>query len=277
MFYYKNWIYFCKTLSLDSRVKCTASESLRLPLGAHFIVLKHDVEANVPRALKLAEIEYQYSIKGTYYVQAYLLKDRNNIAMLKKMQNMGHEISYHYDVLDANSGDYVKAEKDFAYWIDRFEKEGFHISTICQHGNPIKKRIGYNSNRDFFRNSEIKSKYPDLVDMVVDYSHYAIDEYIYISDAGYMWKHITEPETNDFNKDALIIPIGNFKKLIKYICERKFSVVLSTHPHRWEKSKFKIYSKIVVFLILRFGARTLEKIPFVYNILSRFYFVAKKI
>lgn len=45
---------------MDSRVKCTVSESLKLPLGVHFIVLKHDVETNVPRALKLAEIEHQY-------------------------------------------------------------------------------------------------------------------------------------------------------------------------------------------------------------------------
>ena len=277
MFYYKNWFSFCKILSMDSRVKCIVSESLKLPLGVHFIVLKHDVETNVPRALKLAEIEHQYGINSTYYVQAYLLKDKNNITILKKMQDMGHEISYHYDVLDANSGDYVKAEKDFAYWIDRFEKEGFHISTICQHGNPIKKRIGYNSNRDFFRNSKIKSKYPDLVDIVVDYSRYAIDKYVYISDAGYMWKHITEPETNDFNKDALTIPIGNFRKLIRYVGERKCSIVLSTHPHRWERSKFKIQSKILIFKILRSGARMFEKIPFAYSILSRFYFIAKKI
>lgn len=84
MFYYKNWFSFCKILSMDSRVKCTVSESLKLPLGVHFIVLKHDVETNVPRALKLAEIEHQYGINSTYYVQAYLLKDKNNITILKK-------------------------------------------------------------------------------------------------------------------------------------------------------------------------------------------------
>lgn len=277
MFYYKNWVSFCRTLSLDSRIKCTVSESLKLPRGTHFIVLKHDVESNLHNALELAKIESQYGIKGSYYVQAYLLKDKENIALLKKIQDMGHELSYHYDVLDANSGDYLKAEKDFAYWLGRFEEEGFHFSTICQHGNPIKKRIGYCSNRDFFRNSKIKSKYSDLVDVVVDYSHYAIDKYVYISDAGYEWKHITEPETNDLHKDALVIPIGNFSNLIKYIDGIKTSIILSTHPHRWKKSKLKIYLKIVIFKILRFVARMLEKIPFAYKILSRYYFIAKRI
>lgn len=277
MFYYKNWRKFCKTISSDSRIKCTASESLRLPYGSHFIVLKHDVEANVPKALKLAEIEHQYGIKGSYYVQAYLLKDKRNVAVLKKMQEMGHEISYHYDVLDANSGDYIKADADFAYWINCFKKDGFCFSTICQHGNPIKKRIGYNSNRDFFRNKNIKSKYPELTDMVVDYSCHAVDEYIYISDAGYVWKHITEPETNDIHKDALTITIGNFSKLIKYIAETEKSIILSTHPHRWKRFMFTIYSKIIIFKTLRCLARILEKFPFTYNLLSKFYFIAKKI
>lgn len=277
MFYYKNWDYFCRIISLDSRVKCTASESLKLQSGCHFIVLKHDVEANVSKALKLAEIEHKYGIKGSYYVQAFLLKDRGNIAALKKMQDMGHEISYHYDVLDANSGDYVKAEKDFNYWLDYFRAEGFYFSTICQHGNPIKKRIGYHSNRDFFRDSHIKSKYSYLVDMVVDYSRYINDCYIYISDAGYLWKHIVDPETNDINKNSLTLPIGNFKKLLQYIGHTGCSIILSTHPHRWEKSKCKIYCKILIFKILRFGARKLERIPFVYRIFSRFYFIAKRI
>ena len=257
MFYYKNWEKFCKTISSNSRIKCTASESLRLPHESHFIVLKHDVEANVPKALKLAEIEHQYGIKGSYYVQAYLMKDKRNVAVLKKMQEMGHEISYHYDVLDANSGDYIKAEVDFAYWIDCFKKNGFCFSTVCQHGNPIKKRIGYNSNRDFFRNKNIKSKY--------------------LSDAGYVWKHITEPETNDIHKEALTITIGSFSKLIEYIGKTNHSIILSTHPHRWKRFMLAIYSKIIIFKTLRCLARTLEKFPFTYNLLSKFYFIAKKI
>ncbi len=277
MFYYRNWDSFCRILSLDTRIKCTASESLGLPLGSHFIVLKHDVETCVPRALKLAEIEHKYGIKGSFYVQAYLLNDRANIDVLRKMKSMGHEISYHYDVLDANSGDFIKAEKDFDYWLNVFDKEGFHFSTICQHGNPIKKRVGYSSNRDFFRSDKIKSKYSNLVDMVVDYSHNAIDKYIYISDAGYMWKHITEPETNDLNKGALVIPIGNFEKLTRYINNVECSIILSTHPHRWRNSVMGIYFKIAVFRFLRSCARLLEKNPFIYGVLSKFYFVAKKI
>lgn len=60
-----------------------------------------------------------------------------------------------------------------------FADNGFRYGTICQHGNPVKKRVGYTSNRDFFRNEEIRSHYPNLVDMVANYSLYAVSKYRY--------------------------------------------------------------------------------------------------
>ena len=53
-----------------------------------YIVLKHDVETNVSRALQLAKIEHKYGHNGSYYVQAYLMDDKKNIAMLKQMKAM---------------------------------------------------------------------------------------------------------------------------------------------------------------------------------------------
>lgn len=277
MFYYQNWNRFCQFVKDSNLATCTAEESLSMPKDRKFIVLKHDVEGNVPKALKLAEIEHRHGIRGSYYVQAYLIENPENVSILQKMKALGHEISYHYDVLDANSGDFVKAEKDFAYWLKRFNENGFEFKTICQHGNPIKKRVGYTSNRDFFRNPDIKAKYSQFVDMVVDYSHYVGQWYNYISDAGYMWKHITEPETNDLNPDSLTVPIGNFNKLKEFISNSDCSIVISTHPHRWEEYKTKIMCKTGIFKCARATAKTLQKIPFAYNLLNRFYFLAKKI
>lgn len=277
MFYYQNWDKFCAIIKASDFVTCRADESINLSKDVKFIVFKHDVETKVCRALRLAEIEHNHGINGTYYVQAYLLDDPQNVAMLKRLQEMGHEISYHYDVLDANNGNYEKADKDFSDRLGRFNSEGFVFRTICQHGNPVKERIGYNSNRDFFRNTEIKSKYPNLVDMVVNYSEHVKSPYKYVSDAGYMWKHITEPETNDLNPDAETIPIGDFEKLEKFILNANCSIVLSTHPHRWENSAMKINLKIIVFKFVRTTVRSIEKAPIMRKILNKFYFLAKKI
>lgn len=278
MFYYRNWEKLCASLATTGKVACRADESLTQPSGIKYIVLKHDVEANVGKAFRLAEIEHRYGLCGSYYVQAYLLNDARNVDLLEQMQEMGHEISYHYDVLDANNGDYAAAERDFSVWLKRFQDFGFALKTICQHGNPVKQRIGYTSNRDFFRNPAIKAKYSDLVDMVVDYSRYVKAPYKYISDAGYMWKHYTEPETNDINPDAPVISIGGkIDGLIRFIDESDCSIVLSTHPHRWEKSSLRINLKIYMFRALRSTVRTIEKIPLAKSILDKFYFLAKRI
>ncbi len=277
MFYYKKWDSFCRNLKELGCLLCTGEESLREDCSRRFVVLKHDIEDSVPNAHKLAGIEHKYGIRGSYYVQAYLLENENNVRLLQEMQSWGHEISYHYDVLDANAGDYAAAEKDFDKYLKVFYSFGFRFKTICQHGNPVKKRVGYTSNRDFFRNQEILSKYPDFVDMVVNYSQNVKCSYKYISDAGYSWNLITEPETNDLHPGVKNVRIGNFDKLFSLIKNTDCSYVVSTHPHRWRKSALGIYCKIVVFRCARTTVMILRKVPFVESILNKFYFLAKKI
>ena len=41
------------------------------------------------------------------------MSDPKIIELLKEMQSWGHEISYHFDVLDGHSGDYKAADEDF--------------------------------------------------------------------------------------------------------------------------------------------------------------------
>lgn len=277
MFHYKNWEKFCKTIAESGVPIYTAEESLKLPRDVRFIVLKHDVETFVPNAHKLASIEHEYGIRGSYYVQAYLMHSLENILLLKEMQAWGHEISYHYDVLDAHAGDYEAAEKDFIKYSKVFAEYGFEYGTICQHGNPVKKRVGYTSNRDFFRNKEIRSHYPELVDMVVDYSQHIGRKYRYISDASYRWNIITEPETNDLHPEVKNVKVGGFKDLLALVMDGEYSYVVSTHPHRWVSSAWQINMKIAIFRVVREFVMVVRKIPGIGWLLNKFYFLAKKI
>lgn len=278
MFYYKNWERFCEALSKSGITLCTAEHSLKLPRGERFVVLKHDVETFVPNAHLLAAIEHKYGICGSYYVQAYLMSDPKNIELLKEMQLWGHEISYHYDVLDAHAGNYVEAEIDFIKNSKVFADLGFRYATICQHGNPVKKRVGYTSNRDFFRKNEIRSHYPHLVDMVVDYSqHIGGRKYRYISDASYRWNIITLPETNDLHPEVKNVKIGGFKKMLALLLDSEYSYVVSTHPHRWMSSSWKINLKIAMFRVVRESVMLARHFPGVELLLNKFYFLAKKI
>ena len=277
MFYYKKWDKFCRMIRERGFTICTAEQSLKLPPNERFVVLKHDVETAVPNAYRLASIEHQYGICGSYYVQAYLLKDPENVRMLKEMQSWGHEISYHYDVLDACGGNFEEAKKYFVKYSKRFADNGFTYKTICQHGNPVKKRVGYTSNRDFFRNEEVRRFYPDLVDMVVNYSQYAVSKYRYISDVSYRWNIITDPETNDLHPEVQNIKIGGFKDLLVLVQDKNYSYVISTHPHRWMASAWKINLKIALFRVIRKAVMIARHIPGVEWLLNKFYFLAKKI
>lgn len=277
MFYYRNWEELCKFLNELGVRTCTAEQSLSLANAQRFVVLKHDVETNVSRAYKLASIEHAHGICGSYYVQAYLLDEEKNIRMLQEMQSWGHEISYHYDVLDACNGDYVAAEESFERYMKVFNANGFRFKTICQHGNPVKKRDGYTSNRDFFRNKGIRNRYPQLVDIVVNYSEQAVSTYKYISDAGYRWNIFTEPETDDLHPGAKNVRIGDFKNLMSLIKGSDCSYIISTHPHRWKDKSWKINIKIAAFRVVRNTVMLLRHVPGIEWLLNKFYFLAKKI
>jgi len=224
----------------------------------------------------LAQIEKKHGIIGSFYVQAYLLNNNSNIKILKEIKELGHEVSYHYDVLDANNGDFIKANLDFKINLEKFNACGFKIETVCQHGNPVKKRIGYTSNRDFFRDKSIAQQYSSIADIVVNFKEKSGKNYLYISDVGYSWNIILNPENNDLIKHTSDIPIKNFSNILELL-KKGESIILSTHPHRWEKSKICIYFKIGLYNIVRYFVSLISKIPLFKDILDRFYYLAKKI
>lgn len=276
MFFYKKWDEFCSALSNIDILYCSAEEVLESNTSQQFIVLKHDVETNVEKALKLANIEAKHGIKGSYYIQGYLLDSKSNIDLLKKIQNLGHEVSYHYDVLDANDGDMAKAKKDFRDNVTRFNRNGFEIQTICQHGNPLKERVGYHSNRDFFRDETVQNEYAGIADIVVNFKEMSGRDYLYLSDAGYSWNIIDDPENNDRFETGPNIKLESYGEIIGLL-EKGESIIMSTHPHRWEKNAIRIYAKLALFKVIRAVSKGLYKIPFIKSVMNRFYFLAKKI
>lgn len=275
IFTYKKWDSFCKKLSNGAYNCLTAHEVDGESSG--YVVLKHDVETDVKKAYCLAQIEASCGIRGTYYVQAYLLDSAENIKLLKQMQSMGHEISYHYDVMDSCKGDIHKAVVEFEDNRKKFEANGFDIKTVCQHGNPIVERIGYTSNRDFFRSEQVRNKYPDISDIMVNYKESHSTDYTYFSDAGRNFKMIYDPINNDvINSDDKNILYKNLDKVFE-VLDKSENYIVSTHPHRWTKSATVYVIKATMFKIIKNVAKIMAKIPFVKKIMSRYYYLAKKI
>lgn len=236
-----------------------------------FVCLKRDVECKVKKAYKLCKIEHSLGVSATYYVQHSLLKSPKNIKLLKKMQQLGADISYHHDVMDANGGDIQKAAVDFDKKLSDFSVNGFSTDTVCQHGNPVVNRVGYSSNRDFFRSDIAKDRYPNIVDIVANMSQ-KTGTYTYISDYGRSWKIVLEPE-KDKSEHIALPKIEDVAKTIK----EKEKVVVSMHPHRLCANKFTESLSRAKFNIIRGTAKLLMKIPFFKKIMSRFYYLARKV
>lgn len=275
IFVYKKWDTFCKALKEKSMQSIPAKEVS--PKTKNYIVLKHDVETDVSKAYNMAKIENKYGHRGTYYVQAYLMDDEKNIRMLKNMQDMGHEISYHYDVMDSCKGDLEKAIVEFEHNKDKFEQNGFKIETLCQHGNPVVERVGYTSNRDFFRSEVVRERYPELSDIMVNFKQMHQTDYTYFSDAGRKFKMIFDPINNDIvNSDDKNIVYKDLNALLDAF-QADEAYIISTHPHRWTDSAVIYVIKTVMFKTVKFVAKLLIKIPFIKRIMSRYYYLAKKI
>ncbi len=280
IFTFQYWENFCRTLHENSIHSIPAYHLMAEHPQVPYLVLKHDVETNVGNALKMAEIEHTYGHSCSYYVQAYLLEDAKNVAMLQKMQDMGHEISYHYDVMDSTGGDIPAAIAEFEKNCKLFAQKGFSLVTLCQHGNPVVERKGYHSNRDFFRNPQVKGLFPQMTDIMVDFKEMACGttDYLYFSDAGRKFKLIFDPITNDITpSDDKNTPFDTLDALLAFVKEKGANAIISTHPHRWVKSKVKYVLKTGVFKIVRGIAKLLMKIPFMKKLMSKYYYLAKKI
>ena len=275
IFVFKKWDAFCKRLSNECLKSIPAREIK--PDMKKYVVLKHDVETDVARALEMAKIEYKYGHRGSYYVQAYLMSDAKNVDMLKEMQKMGHEISYHYDVMDSSKGDLEKAIAEFDLNVKIFEENGFELKTLCQHGNPIVERVGYTSNRDFFRSEKVQCLYPELSDIMVDFKRKYETDYLYFSDAGRHFQLIYDPLNNDVIKsDDKNILYKDTDELFKALSSDEGNII-STHPHRWTKSACLYVVKTFLFKVVKTVAKILIKIPFMKKVMSKYYYLAKKI
>lgn len=272
MFIYSNWEKICEKLSKDFNIIC-ANEISNQEDQENWLVVKHDIETDVGKAFELAKIENKYNIRATYYVQADLVE--NNYKTLQQIAAFGHEVTYHYDVLDACDGDYEKAIESFTENIEMYHSFGFDITTVCPHGNPIKIRNGWSSNKDFFKDKNVNTLFPNILDIVVHLPDKLKREYVYISDAGYSFKKIVNVHKND-KKNYGDIDLGSDTEFLNTLNTEE-NIILSTHPHRWEKNKVKFIFKIYFFKIIRFVARQISKIPFFKKIMSKYYYLAKKV
>ncbi|WP_342304723.1 hypothetical protein [Methanolobus sp. ZRKC5] len=193
------------------------------------IILRHDVDRDIKRALDMAELEYNCDISSTYYFRH--TKDVFVPEAMKKVEDMGHEVGFHYEVLDKSHGDYGKGIAIFENELNEFRKFVV-VDTICMHGNPF----AHWSNKDIWNEYDFES-YGLIAEpyLSLDYS-----KIFYMTDTGRSWGNIAsrvkDVVDSSFNSQVLneFGPVNSTTDLIKLIKSQKVSqICILSHPNRW--------------------------------------------
>jgi hypothetical protein len=74
------------------------------------VILRHDVDLLPHNALKMARLEHDHGINGTYYFR--IVPESFNAGVIEKIAGLGHEVGYHYEDVDLVRGDRSKVIGD---------------------------------------------------------------------------------------------------------------------------------------------------------------------
>lgn len=185
-----------------------------------FGIIRHDVDRPPKNVLRLAQMENDLGIKTTYYfrVKKKLFKPE----VISHVKNMGHEIGYHYEVLDKAKGDKEKA-------IDIFQQEWklfkeWDATTICMHGNPLSKYVNRDIWKDFdYSNFGVKGEGY----LSVDFS-----KYVYFTDTSRKW-NFKGLAVKDRISQNLTMVRSTDDIISKVKQEEIKNIYILTHPSRW--------------------------------------------
>lgn len=118
-----------------------------------FLILRHDLERSVSRALAMARLENSMGLRATYFVRVhaptYNIFTYNTYKALKEMQSYGHELGLHFETLDFSQ---ITGEKPREVFLR--EKKVLEtvldsaVMSAAAHGEHTS--VGLEHNRSFF-------------------------------------------------------------------------------------------------------------------------------
>jgi hypothetical protein len=110
-------------------------------IGQPKLILRHDVDVSLKRAIRMAEIENDFGIRATYMVMTnsplYRVGDLTSQDTLLKLIDMGHEVGLHFDIEnDAHVNNRQISSVEAMIHTDCAQLEnivGLHIRSISFH------------------------------------------------------------------------------------------------------------------------------------------------
>lgn len=138
----------------------TSNEPERIVVG-----IRHDVDVSIDSALELGRLEQRRGVRATFFVlhSAAYWGRGDLIDRLLELQDLGHEIGWHNDLVTLEVVEGGDARKRLREELARLREAGVAISGVAPHGSYWAHALGY-SNADFF--PELGE--PVATDVIVD-------------------------------------------------------------------------------------------------------------
>lgn len=240
------------------------------------ILIRHDVDSEPEYFLKTAKLENELGLSSTYYfrhIEGIFLPD-----LIKKIAVLGHEIGYHYEVLDKARGDYEVAIKLFGKELEDL-REYYNVRTIAQHGSPLVGGLNATSLSGVFqiikallRKEDIFTSVPNIYlwnkynlqhfDIIGEaYLSMDFNKTIYLSDTGRSWDSSRYKVRDFVNTSSLNLEkkVEATDDIIDMIQNNTVeSMCILVHSNQW-KDNYSEWLKWLLFQQIRNNGKLLLK------------------
>lgn len=160
--------------------------------GKRVVILRHDIDTDISKAVRLAELEQKCGVHSTYFVLVtsdfYNVFSGKSAAGLHRILDLGHEIGLHFDEMR-----YPEIAGKGSICCDRIQVEAKVLSAAI--GRPVDK-VSYHRPSKEILDAEL-----EIPGMINSYSPVYFKQYKYLSDSRRRWREpvldILESETFD--------------------------------------------------------------------------------
>lgn len=216
-----------------------------------FFILRHDVDRRPGRALRMAFLEESHGIRSTYY-----FRHKPGVfepSIVERIASMGHEVGYHYEVLDKARGNVPLAGHIFTRELARLRSVA-DVRTAAMHGNPISRW----DNRDFWA-YHAPSEFGLSGEAYISIRD---REIVYATDTGGGWNRGHDNVFDRFPPESLsaMPPLGSTWELMRVLRQGRFpKIYLQVHPNRWTSGSFEGRAQRAEDLFLNAAKRLLAQ------------------
>lgn len=143
------------------------------------VIIRHDIDADIKKALDLAGFEKERGIRATYFVLVsngfYNIFAKENEEMLKEICHYGHEVGLHFDEMKYDKeDDLIQCMEKEIELLEICIGGGYKIQTISMH-RPSKQTLEANY---CVKNGEVINSYSDTF----------FKNFKYVSDSRRHWR-----------------------------------------------------------------------------------------